>query len=341
MLTHYQEPCRPRRVVAGLQVCIGHRERQLRLLRQLAALDRILAARATTGSAGPRAGGRSANPPIPVADKAADMRRHIRRKLAGWVLIVAAGRRILVPGQSLAHALAEEAAQLQRHRAMLAAVDDPPTEKQAAALYASARILARLADRISSLERATDTAAIVAWLVRHLDWLLADPRAATDLAQDLAELHSAAWDQAYPEGEGRVPVGRCPLRTTCDVITRAEQQCPGTVIGTVRRGDDLLPKELVCTVCGAATPPHGWITLGRQLGGPSTTPWLSAADLAELWDVPIKTVHRWSRWHRWPSDGGRPARYNAEKAQATYDYYRSAEGSSGVSQPAALPKVNA
>jgi hypothetical protein len=341
VLGHYRDPCRPRRAVPGLQVCLGHRVRLLRLLRHLAALDRILAARATAGGSGPRAGARSADMPIPVADKAADMRRHVRRKLAGWVHIVAAGRRILIPGQSLAHALAEERAQLRHHRALLADADDPVTEAQAAALYASARTLARLADRITRLEQATDTAALVAWLLRHADWLLADPRAAADLAAEFAELHSAAWAQAYPGGEGRVPVGRCPLRTTCDVATREEQQCPGTVVGTVRRGDDLLPKELVCTACGAATPPRGWITLGRLLGGPATTRWLSAADLAELWDVPVKTVHRWSRWHRWPSDGGRPARYDAEKAQLTYDHYRGdSDDPPGVSQPAALTQVN-
>lgn len=328
VLAHYKDPCRPRRAVPGLQVCIGHRKRLLRLLQQLAALDRILAARATaSGSAGVRTGGRPADPPIPVAELAADMRRHVRRKLAGWVHIVAAGRRILVPGQSLAHALAEERDQLHRHRAILAAADDPATEQQAAALHESARVLARLADRIARLEAASDPAAIVAWLVRHLDWLLADPRATADLADELTELHSAAWGQAYPEGEARVPAGRCPLRTACDVATRVELRCPGTVVGTIRRGDDLLPKELVCTVCGVATPPHGWITLGRQIGSEAEL-WLTALQLAGLWadpsgqPIPIGTIHYWASVDRWARIEGRPTRYLATDAQATYDTRR-------------------
>lgn len=325
VLNHRREPCRPRRTVPGLLVCIGHREATLRKLRQLAALDRILAARATAGGTGPRTGARSAELPIPVNDQAATMRRHIRRKLAGWIRIITTERTILLPGQSLAYALQQEREQLQRHRTLLATIDDPATNQQAAALYDSARTLARLAHRIADLERATDTAAIVTWLVHHHDWLLADPDAADDYADELAELHTAAWQAAYPEGRRRIPVGRCPIRTTSSVATREEQQCPGTVTGTIRPSDDLLPTELVCDRCGTATPPRAWITLGRRLDDQAEL-WITGLQLAELWSVPVGTVQYWAHQDAWARIDGRPTRYLATDAQTTYDTRRGPGG---------------
>lgn len=344
MLAHHIDPCRPRRVAPGLLVCWGHRARVLRHLSQLAALDQVLAARAT-GTASPRAGARSSETRIPADPRAAAMRGHIRRKLAGWVVQVVAERHLTKPGEALAHATTELRVHVARQQHLLRQltdpdVDEPTAQALTAQIYQLNRTIAAMQDRVARLERATDADELVRFLARHHDYLLADPDAADDYADELSELHAEAWRRAYPERLTRVPVGRCPLHTSCDVTTHAEQQCPGTVTGTVRPGDDLLPEELVCSACGSSTPPQGWITLGRQLAGKHTQRWLSAADLAELWTVPIKTVHRWSRWHRWPKDDQRPARYDADKAQQTYDYYRG-DRPPGVSRPAALTQVRA
>lgn len=167
---------------------------------------------------------------------------------------------------------------------------------------------------------------MLGWLAAQHDLLCSLPWV-DGYATELSEMHSAAWSIAYPSGTRTITIGRCPLLVACDVATRAEQQCPGTVTGTVRRDAELLPSELTCESCGRAVPPHGWVALGRQLarvdelddGRPLH---LTGIQLAELWSVPVGTVQYWAHEDGWERIDGRPTLYLAADAQLSYDTRR-------------------
>jgi hypothetical protein len=144
--------------------------------------------------------------------------------------------------------------------------------------------------------------ALVGWLLPWHDWILAQPYA-DDYATDLSELHSAAWAIAYPSGRVRRDFAPCPT-----------PDCQGTLAAWLAPGD-LLPAALVCEACGEEVPPARWLT-GRAVS------WLTALELAHLWDVPLKTIERWARVAGWPSAGVRPARYDSNAAQRTFDAFR-------------------
>jgi hypothetical protein len=170
-----------------------------------------------------------------------------------------------------------------------------------------------------------DLGAIAGWLLgprgTRLRWA-AGQAWADEYAVDITRVHREAWPLAYPNGQHRVDVGPCTRGLSCDVETRAEQCCAGTLRATLHDADDLLPAELVCDECAWPVPPREWVTLGRRLG--RTTPQLTAAQLANLWSVPIKTVQRWAVKDAWPHDRHRPARYDAVAAQISHDHNRSA-----------------
>lgn len=272
VLEHAKQPCRPRRAAEGLRVCLGHRDRILRQLRELGPLDRALAERALVNT-GPTAGSRSSETRIPLNEPAARLRRHLRQKLAGTVRLLCEERHLAGPD------------------------------------FAGGRGL------LSWLEAQHD-------VLCSLDWI-------DDYATELAELTSSAWSIAYPSGTARIQVGRCPLKVACDVATHLEQQCPGTVTATVRRGDDLLPKALACDTCETETPPHAWLTLGKQirrslLGDEAELDdglplYLTAIQLAELWSVAVGTIWRWAHEDDWARVEGRPTLYLAADAQLSYD----------------------
>lgn len=159
-------------------------------------------------------------------------------------------------------------------------------------------------------------AQIMGWLAPHHDWLLyEDPEG---WAADLVDLRHAAWGLAYPTGKVRRQFAPCP----------AENGCGGTLTAHLAPGD-LLPAALRCDACGAEVPPSRWLA-----GRPGRT--LTAVELSALWDVPLKTVERWARVAAWPSDGGRPARYDTLAAQRTLDVHRGALTQvTGVSHAAA------
>jgi hypothetical protein len=150
-------------------------------------------------------------------------------------------------------------------------------------------------------QAAVDTA--VAWLIPHHDWLLAEQP--ERWAEDLTGLARRAWNIAYPTGRHPATFAPCP-----------QPGCEGRLGALVSPGDDLLPEQLTCTVCGHAVPPSAWLRLG------SAGTMLTAVELSALWETPIKTVERWARTAAWPHDSGRPARYDSRAAQATRDRMR-------------------
>lgn len=163
------------------------------------------------------------------------------------------------------------------------------------------RITPPAIDAANGSQHAMD--ALVGWLLPWHGWILARPWA-DDYATDLTELHSAAWGIAYPSGRVRREFAACPTG------------CGGTLTAWLAPGD-LLPAALVCDTCAEEVPPARWLT-----GRPTT--WLTTVELAELWGVALRNVQRWALTAKWPSDGGRPPRYDTAAAQRTFDIQRAA-----------------
>jgi len=102
---------------------------------------------------------------------------------------------------------------------------------------------------------AIDVHALCGFLLIHVDWLADYPRALADLEGSAAELGVIAADNAPRHQD----VGACPGSTN-------GLPCPGVVKATIRRDDDLLPSELVCSGAPSHSWPAGeWKTLNRRL----------------------------------------------------------------------------
>lgn len=102
------------------------------------------------------------------------------------------------------------------------------------------------------------------FLLTHVDWLAAQPFA-DDEAVNLHNLVTRAYKLAFPNGRRRIVCSRCFEVTSCDVESKAEVRCPGTLTATVAREDDLLPSEIACQICGSSWPADRWLTLGRRI----------------------------------------------------------------------------
>lgn len=158
--------------------------------------------------------------------------------------------------------------------------------------------------------------AIAAYVATHHEWLAAHP-AAGDCSDELSGLQRRAWAVAYPTGARVFPVGPCPTTG-----------CGATVRVVLRVIDSLLPSELVCDGthvegcdCGRC-PPHRWpYTSWRNLGRKISQRYLTPAEIAEEWSMPIGTVRWYASRHRWrrAEDGRRPALYLAVDVRATLD----------------------
>jgi uncharacterized protein YjcR len=48
-------------------------------------------------------------------------------------------------------------------------------------------------------------------------------------------------------------------------------------------------------------------------------PYLTMADIAALYDVSLSTARKWAAADHWERTSGRPCRYHAGDAQASYD----------------------
>ncbi len=96
-LTHHNDPDRPRRPTAGLQVCEGHRRATTRHLAELAPLHRLLGETAALRVASIAFGSPGADTALPYRDDAARHRSHIRTRLVHWCLNIAQHRAMTVP----------------------------------------------------------------------------------------------------------------------------------------------------------------------------------------------------------------------------------------------------
>lgn len=154
-------------------------------------------------------------------------------------------------------------------------------------------------DTTADSQRAVDQ--LVGWLLPHHDWLLTeDPEG---WATDLGDLHRSAFALTYPSGRTPREFAPCP-----------QPDCAGMLSARLAPGD-LLPEVLTCNACGWQVPPSRWL-----VGRPGR--WLTVVELAVILGVSVRTVERAAA--KWPSDGGRPARYDADLATRAYESGRAA-----------------
>lgn len=162
--------------------------------------------------------------------------------------------------------------------------------------------------------------AIAAYLATHHQWLSAHRDLAGDCSDELSSLQRRAWNVAYPSGARVFPVGPC-----------VEDGCGGTIRVVLRAADSSIPSELVCDTdphydgceCGNC-PPHRWPysqTNWRRLGNKIKQRYLTPAEIAEQWSMPLGSVYRHASLNRWrrSEDGRRPALYLEEDVRATLD----------------------
>ena len=161
--------------------------------------------------------------------------------------------------------------------------------------------------------------AMGAYIATHNIWLAAHSVAA-DTSDELASLARRAFNAAYPSGARVFPVGPC-----------VEDGCEGTIRVVLRAAESTIPSELVCDTdphdqgceCGNC-PPHRWPysqTNWRRLGNKIKQRYLTPAEIAERWNMPLGSVYRHASLNRWrrSEDGRRPALYLEEDVRATLD----------------------
>jgi hypothetical protein len=152
--------------------------------------------------------------------------------------------------------------------------------------------------------------AMAAYVALHAVWLSAHP-AAGDCADEFADLaHGAPWAIAYPSGARRFPIGPCLIA-----------ECTGQIVAVLRDTDQLLPSALTCD----ADKEHTWTAaqwreIGRALH-PGGLPgrYVTAAEAARDWRLPLGTVHRLASTEGWArsADGHRPVLYLAVDVDMT------------------------
>ncbi|WP_461027872.1 helix-turn-helix domain-containing protein, partial [Streptomyces sparsus] len=162
-------------------------------------------------------------------------------------------------------------------------------------------------------ERAPNT--LADFLGRHLAWL-AGHGAVHELTAEISQLVRRARRVVDPDPVRRVPVGAC-----------AEPGCAGTLAALVRPDAPGGSAEIRCD----ADPEHRWAghewtRLGLRMrqsaaghrGTPARVGWLSAAEIARLWDVPPGSVYRLASERGWRrrSEGGRTRYHEADVTAA-------------------------
>ncbi|MFI2778812.1 hypothetical protein [Streptomyces sp. ALB3] len=142
------------------------------------------------------------------------------------------------------------------------------------------------------------------FLCRHLGWLAAH-EAAGEFAGEVSRLVRRARRVVDPEVRHRMSVGGC-----------VEPGCPGALTAVVRAGRQRLPAVIRCDHDPAHSwPGHEWLQLSRRLAGAVSTAataprqaavpeaesvrWVTAADVARLWDMPTGSVYRHASEARW------------------------------------------
>lgn len=305
VIPHAADPERPRRALDGLLVCAGHEAGLSRRLRQLAPLHAVLEHALAVGdrAGGPVVGG-TREVGIDLQHRVTVVRAAICHKLASWALAVAEEAKATPPDLS-------------------------PESRPAAILSPRRRkynVINPRTQRVDTITRltvipreVTDVQVLTTWLTTWHPWLLARPYV-DDWAQDIADLHSEAWDCAYPSGRRWHVIADCPA-----------ENCPGKLRATVGSRDELLPDRVVCT----EEPDHTWLAeswraLRKELPGRSD--WLTIAALSQLHGVPPATLYRWAvaddwKTRQWVTVGwvsiGRPAvLYHAAEVEAAVNARR-------------------
>lgn len=115
-----------------------------------------------------------------------------------------------------------------------------------------------------------------------------------------------------------VPLGNCPDIDRCDLDTRTEQRCTGTLVAVIDLDDDMLPAEVACTSCGTAYTARDLPDLGRRLTGGHA--WLTTAQVAQVLSISesrVRAVAVQNGWRRRDAEKVRPSRWHADDVEAT------------------------
>lgn len=274
---------KPARALDGLLLCGHHTEHigrdAARLAIAHAELGQALTGRASTGTAA--IGGVTTHPGLNLDAAAAAARLDIRRLLVGTARCIAHRRGIQLPHVTQ-----------WAYRPLPAGVHGPLT-----------------AVRVPVYDdRTTALAAVVqdnrVWLAGHPD--------AGVIADEYGYLRRRANGILYGERTRVVHIGRCPMMVTAGI------PCRGEVRALVRPTDELLPLAVSCE-----DPDHSWpvehlARLGRWIGLKEGR-WMSAAELAILYGLPVRRIHQLASLHQWQrtNDGHRPVLYSAHDARST------------------------
>lgn len=153
--------------------------------------------------------------------------------------------------------------------------------------------------------------ALAAMVRDNRTWLAGHPDAGT-ISDEYGYLRRRANGILYGERTRIVHIGRCPM------MVLAGLPCRGEVRALVRPTDELLPLAVSCE-----DPEHSWpvellARLGRVIGLKEGR-WMSAAELAILYGLPIRRIHQLASLHQWQrtNDRIRPVLYSAHDARRT------------------------
>lgn len=134
---------------------------------------------------------------------------------------------------------------------------------------------------------------LAAFLARHIEWLAAHA-AAADASHELASVARWAGRVAFRDSFSRVRIGPC-----------VEAACPGELVAFLRPQDPASLAQIVCSAeAGHAWPGDQWLRLGLLMDKTVPAPtggerWLSAADIARLWNIAPGSVYRMASEQRW------------------------------------------
>lgn len=274
---------KPARALDGLLLCGHHAERigadAARLAIAHAELGEALTGRATSGTAA--IGGVTTHPGLNLDAAAGAARLDIRRLLVGTTRAIAYRR-----GNQLPHVTQWA------YQPLPPGVHGPWT-----------------AVRVPVLDdRNTTLAAVVR---DNRTWLAGHPDAGT-ISDEYAYLRRRANGILYGERTRVVHIGRCPMMVTAGV------PCRGEVRALVRPTDELLPLAVSCEDPDHSWPVENLARLGRWMGLKEGR-WMSAAELAILYGLPVRRIHQLASLHQWQrtNDGHRPVLYSAHDARRT------------------------
>lgn len=275
---------KPARALDGLLLCGHHTEHigrdAVRLALAHAELGEALTGRSSSGTAA--IGGVTTHPGLNLDAAAGAARLDIRRLLVGTTRAIAYRRGVPLPWH----------ADLWSMQPLPPGVQGP---------WTAVRVPVH-DDR---------NVALANYVREHRVWLAGHPDAGT-ISDEYAYLRRRANGILYGERTRVVYIDRCPMEVTPGV------PCRGQVMALVRPSDELLPLAVSCE-----DPEHSWPVellprLGRAMGLKSGR-WMSAAELAILYDLPIRRIHQLASLHQWERtrDGHRPVLYSALDARRT------------------------